>query len=117
MDRTNKAITSLETFIESIHIQHVKASDIGSIMENYEQTAQKLDDRKQELELELKELEEKIQKETDRLNGPVENQSLRQRAAIGVFAPAEGEVEIVLIYGAFLLRFIRVAVPAHEETF
>ncbi|TFK68831.1 hypothetical protein BDN72DRAFT_797234 [Pluteus cervinus] len=97
-ERCNKASASLETFIDSLHVQHVKVGDIGTIMDNFEETGRKLDERAQDLEIELKDIEEEVKKEKERLSGPQPNSSLRQRASIGVFAPVEGEVEIVLIY-------------------
>jgi hypothetical protein len=69
-------------------------------MDNYDSTGEKLDAKKSDLTEELRKSDADISFERARIAVPHENDKLRVKAAIGVFAQAEGNVEIALIYGS-----------------
>ncbi len=58
-----------------------------------------LDNQSMALRDELEKLDARIAAEQQSLLGPTDNQDLRMKVAIGVFAEVEGEVEFKLIYG------------------
>ena len=103
LERSRKAIDSLESYLESVNVQHVAVTALGEVIENYESTGEKLDDKVTELQKELVDLNKGIEAERKKLSGPTGNDKLNLKASIGVFADHEGEVEIALIYGTRLL--------------
>lgn len=74
---------------------------MGSIIESYDATAEKWDDKALGLEKQLAEVDAEIKVEQEELAGPTGNEKLNLKATIGVFAESEGEVEIALIYGMY----------------
>ncbi|KAJ6455475.1 hypothetical protein C8R45DRAFT_881683 [Mycena sanguinolenta] len=96
--RCEKSITSLEQYLASLTVQHLDVSKLESVMENYDATGAKLDAKKSELTEQIRALDVEIEQERARIAVPHENNKLRVKAAIGVFAQAEGDVEIALIY-------------------
>ncbi|KAJ6455469.1 hypothetical protein C8R45DRAFT_1222558 [Mycena sanguinolenta] len=96
--RCEKSITSLEQYLASLTVQHLDVSKLESVMENYDATGAKLDAKKSELTEQIRTLDVEIEQERARIAVPHENNKLRVKAAIGVFAQAEGDVEIALIY-------------------
>lgn len=70
-------------------------------MADYDKAAEELDIRGLELEGQLKDVEKQIETQREELTKSTFNEKLNRRVAIGIFAASEGEVEIVLIYGAF----------------
>jgi peptidoglycan hydrolase CwlO-like protein len=99
LERSKKSIASLEAYLSSLNVQHVDVTELGKVMDNYDAVGQKLDEKVTKLEKTLKAIEADIKTERDKLREHSENAKLKKRAAIGVFAELEGEVEIVLIYG------------------
>ncbi|KAJ6527188.1 hypothetical protein B0H19DRAFT_970147 [Mycena capillaripes] len=96
--RCDKSIASLEQYLSSLTVQHLEVSKLASAMENYDSTGEKLDAKKFDLTEQLRTIDADIVLERARIAVPHENDKLRVKAAIGVFAQAEGEVEIALIY-------------------
>ncbi|KAF7357365.1 hypothetical protein MSAN_01332500 [Mycena sanguinolenta] len=96
--RCEKSIASLEQYLASLTVQHLEVSKLESVMENYDATGAKLDAKKSELTEQIRSLDVEIEQERARIAVPHENDKLRVKAAIGVFAQAEGDVEIALIY-------------------
>ncbi|KAJ7268023.1 hypothetical protein C8J57DRAFT_1450382 [Mycena rebaudengoi] len=78
--RCEKSLASLEQYLGSLTVQHLEVSKLENVMDNYDSTGGKLDDKKAEIAV------------------PHENDKLRVKAAINVFAQAAGNVEIALIY-------------------
>lgn len=102
LERANRSITSLETYLSSVNAQHLDVTKLADVVKNYEETAAELDDKVTTLEAEKKALEKKIQAETSKLRSETGdyNEKLNMKASIGVFADFEGEIKIALIYGA-----------------
>jgi septal ring factor EnvC (AmiA/AmiB activator) len=103
LERSRKAIASLETYLDSVNVEHVAVTALGEVIETYESTCKKLDDEVTELEKQLVDLNKAIEAERKKLSGSTGNNKLNLKASIGVFADHEGEVEIALIYGTRLL--------------
>ena len=99
LERCKKSILSLEGFLSTLNVQHIDVTALGKVMENYDTTGAALDEKVIGLEKTLKSIDEQLEAERKNLNGPSRDQKLGQRATIGVFAEAEGEVEMALIYG------------------
>ncbi|CAK5270370.1 unnamed protein product [Mycena citricolor] len=102
--RTERAIASLETYLGSVTVEHLDVSKLDSVIAAYDATGARLDARKAELGAQLLQLEGQVREERDRIAVPHENDQLRVRVAIGVFADAAGDVEIALVYGACVAR-------------
>ncbi|EAU80890.1 mucoidy inhibitor A [Coprinopsis cinerea okayama7 len=98
LSRARIAISSIETYMSSVKPENVDVSKLQIIVDNYEATAEKLDDRIAELNTKKKQLQDSIEEEKTALFGPQRNEKLTLKAVIGVFANLEGEVEIALIY-------------------
>ncbi|EAU80878.2 hypothetical protein CC1G_03054 [Coprinopsis cinerea okayama7 len=98
LTRAHNAIASLETYMNSVKAEHIDVSKLQTIVDHYDTTAEKLDDKITELNARKKRLQEGIEEEKKVLSGPQQNEKLALKAVIGVFANLEGEVEITLIY-------------------
>ncbi|KAJ7262959.1 hypothetical protein C8J57DRAFT_1183686 [Mycena rebaudengoi] len=96
--RCEKSLASLEQYLGSLTVQHLEVSKLENVMDNYDSTGGKLDDKKAELTEQLKTIDIEITLERARIAVPHENDKLRVKAAINVFAQADGNVEIALIY-------------------
>ncbi|KAF7318762.1 DH domain-containing protein [Mycena chlorophos] len=96
--RCQKSIASLEQYLASLTVEHVDFSKVESIMDGYNNAGEKLDARQSELVEELRVLDADIESERKRIAVPHENDKLRVKAAIGVFAEQAGDIEIALIY-------------------
>jgi hypothetical protein len=103
LERCQKSLASLETYLSTLHVQHVDVSQIGGVMEKYDMEGKKLDEKVLELEKLLETIENEIKAERTSLAGPESNNKLAMRAAISVFAESAGTVEMVLIYGEYIL--------------
>ncbi|KAJ7046404.1 hypothetical protein C8F04DRAFT_1387935 [Mycena alexandri] len=96
--RCHKSIASLEHYLSSLTVEHLDVSKLESVMEQYDSSGDRLDAKKSELTEELRIIDLDITAERTRIAVPHENDKLRVKAAIGVFAQAAGDVEIALIY-------------------
>ncbi|KAJ6554999.1 hypothetical protein DFH09DRAFT_577671 [Mycena vulgaris] len=96
--RCEKSLASLEQYLNSLTVEHLEVAKLGSVLENYDSTGEKLDNRKAELTEQLRVLDADIELERARIAVPHENDKLRVKASIGVFVEAAGDVEIALIY-------------------
>ncbi|KAF9465725.1 hypothetical protein BDZ94DRAFT_1320026 [Collybia nuda] len=101
LQRCKKSIQSVETYLATLNVQHIDMAKLGQVVIDYETTAEQLDERLLELEQKLNDIEEEITAEKAKLSGVTVNEKLGLRAAIGVFAESEGEVEIALIYAVY----------------
>ena len=108
--RAEKALSSLQTYLTSLNSQHLDVTKLQSIVDNYDVAAEKLDDKVTELESKKEKLEKEIEEEKNALAGPKGNEKLGLKATISVFADAEGEVEVALIYGTSSGNTIRIFV-------
>ncbi|KAF8799602.1 hypothetical protein BYT27DRAFT_7149586 [Phlegmacium glaucopus] len=97
-ERAKKSLAALETYLGSLKIEHLDATNLRQVVNNYDTAAEELDNRIAELEDVLAETNEAIEVEKARLSGPVGNANLNLKVSIGVFADFEGEVKIALIY-------------------
>ncbi|KAJ7119756.1 hypothetical protein C8R44DRAFT_672693 [Mycena epipterygia] len=98
LTRCGKALASLEQYLGSLAAQHLEVSKLENVLENYESTGERLDAKKSELTDELQLIDAEIAVERAKIAVPQENNKLRTKAAVGVFAQAAGNVEIALIY-------------------
>ncbi|KAJ7505942.1 hypothetical protein B0H11DRAFT_1795634 [Mycena galericulata] len=98
LTRCEKSLASLEQYLGSLTVQHLEVSKIENVLENYESTGARLDAKKSDLVEELRLVDADISAERERLRVPHEENKLRTKAAIGIFAPEAGSVEIALIY-------------------
>ncbi|KAJ7149203.1 hypothetical protein C8R43DRAFT_925110 [Mycena crocata] len=98
LTRCEKALAALQQYLGSLTVQHLEVSKLENVLENYESTGERLDAKKAELTEELRLLDADISAERAAIAVPHENDKLRTKAAIGVFAQKEGNVEIALIY-------------------
>nr|GAT55163.1 predicted protein [Mycena chlorophos] len=98
LTRCEKSIASLEQYLASLTVEHLDFSKIESVMDGYNTAGEKLDGRRSELTEQLKALDVEIESERKRIAVPHENDKLRVKAAIGVFAEQAGDIEIALIY-------------------
>ncbi|KAF5374158.1 hypothetical protein D9615_008861 [Tricholomella constricta] len=101
LERCKKSISSLESYLATMHIQHIDMSQIGKVLTEYDATAEKLDKRMLYLEKELAAVEKEIGDERKNLSAKAHNEQLNIRTVIGIFAEIEGEVEIALIYALY----------------
>ncbi|KAJ7914298.1 hypothetical protein B0H13DRAFT_2462207 [Mycena leptocephala] len=104
--RCQKSIASLEQYLSSLTAEHLDVSKLESVMDNYDSTGEKLDAKKSDLTEQLRKIDADFSFERDRIAVAHKNNKLRVKAAIGVFAQAEGDVEIALIYGSPSLPLI-----------
>lgn len=101
IDRCSLAIKSLEAYLGTLNVKDVGVAEVKNIVKAYQTIGQGLDDEITGLREEAQKVELEITMERERLAGPAENQFLRKKASVGVFADCDGEVEIRLLYGAF----------------
>ncbi|KAJ7456148.1 hypothetical protein FB451DRAFT_1099072 [Mycena latifolia] len=96
--RCDKSIASLEGYLKSLTVEHLEVSKLDNVMEAYDSTGGKLDAKKSDLKEHLRLIDADIALERARIQAPHENERLRMKAVIGVFAETAGDVEIALIY-------------------
>ncbi|KAJ6624385.1 hypothetical protein B0H10DRAFT_2430916 [Mycena sp. CBHHK59/15] len=96
--RCEKCIASLQQYLDSLTVEHLEVSKLENVIENYDAAGEKLDTKKMELNAQLKSIDTEITFERARIATPQENDILRVKASIGVFAETAGNVEIALIY-------------------
>ncbi|KAG6887828.1 hypothetical protein C0992_010561 [Termitomyces sp. T32_za158] len=99
LERCKTAISSLESYLATMDVKTIDVGSVRQVVKEYDTTAEELDNRVLELEAQLEDIGEELDKERASLNGPKPNDKLRKRVVVGVFADVEREVEIVLIYG------------------
>ncbi|KAF5337674.1 hypothetical protein D9758_013001 [Tetrapyrgos nigripes] len=97
LGRCRKSLASLEKLFSTMDIQHVNVGQLGDLMNGYESTAEKLDDKVIALEKEIKDLDKKI-KEEEEANAPKHPRDNGVRVSIGVYAESESSIELVLVY-------------------
>ncbi|KAG6811234.1 hypothetical protein H0H92_008404 [Tricholoma furcatifolium] len=122
LQRAKKSLVTLEAYMDSMDTKTIPVTQVREVIEEYNTTAEDLDNRVLGLEAELRDIEEESKSERERLvlNTSRPNDKLNTRAVIGVFADVEGEVEIILIYavnGASWTAFydVRVDTNARRE--
>ncbi|KAH6907607.1 hypothetical protein BKA70DRAFT_1189593 [Coprinopsis sp. MPI-PUGE-AT-0042] len=120
LQRVKKASWSVNKYLESLDTQHTDVGKLQSIVDNYDVTAEKLDEKITELEATQARLEKAIEAEKKALSGPKDDDKLRLKATIEVFATVEGQVEIALMYAVHKSNWsatydIRVDMHAKEK--
>jgi hypothetical protein len=103
--RCQKAIASVETFHESLDVQHVQALRLAEVQQGVAAVAEDLDEKLLGLEEKLDEVTKAIQEERKALGEVKVDDELRKQVSITVFAERGCEVELLLIYGASLHPF------------
>lgn len=99
--RCKKSLASIESYLTTLNVQHIAMSELRAVMADYDKSAEELDERGLELEHRLEGFDKEIETERGVLTRDTFNDKLNRKAAIGIFAPSEGEVEIALNYGTF----------------
>ncbi|KAH6907606.1 hypothetical protein BKA70DRAFT_360154 [Coprinopsis sp. MPI-PUGE-AT-0042] len=120
LQRAQKALGSVNKYLESLDTQHTDIGNLQNIVDNYDIAAGKLDEKISTLEIAKDQLEKAIEEEKKALSGPKNDEKLGLKASIGVFASIEGEVEIILIYAVHKSNWsatydIRVDMHAKEK--
>ncbi|KAF5374163.1 hypothetical protein D9615_008847 [Tricholomella constricta] len=120
LERCKKSMASLNSYLATLHVQHIDTAQLGKVVKEYDAAAEELDDRMLELEGQLKGMDKEVEEEKAKLAGPKRNDKLNIRAVVGVFADVEGEVEIALIYAVHGATWnagydIRVDMHTNEE--
>ena len=72
-ERAKKSLTALETYLGSLKIEHLEASNLREVVNSYDTAAEELDNKMSELTNVLTETDEAISVEKRRLSGPVGN--------------------------------------------
>ncbi len=103
LDRCKKSLAALEAFINTMNVQHIEATSLTGVVDNYDTAGEKLDKKIVALEKKLKVTEAAINEEKRKLKQPADSEYvaiLAQRVSVGVVTEQEGEVELVVMYGA-----------------
>jgi chromosome segregation ATPase len=100
LTRCEEALSSLKQYLGSLTVQNLAVSQLESVLEQYESTGARLDAKRTEIKRELQRIDAGIAAERAQIAVPPEQNKLRNKAAIGVFAQTAGNVEIALLYGA-----------------
>ncbi|KAJ7183536.1 hypothetical protein C8R46DRAFT_1067220 [Mycena filopes] len=96
--RCQQGLSAVKQYLDSLTMQHLAVSQLEGVLQQSEAAGARLDARKAELTRELKLLQAEIQTERAQLAVPLEQTWLRNKVAVGIFAPKGGDVEIALIY-------------------
>ncbi|KAJ7185399.1 hypothetical protein C8R46DRAFT_378467 [Mycena filopes] len=96
--RCQQGLSAVKQYLESLTVQHLAVSQLEGVLQESEAAGARLDARKAELTRELKLLQTDIHTERAQLAVPPEQTRLRNKVAVGIFAPKGGDVEIALIY-------------------
>ncbi|KAH6911805.1 hypothetical protein BKA70DRAFT_862855 [Coprinopsis sp. MPI-PUGE-AT-0042] len=120
LERAKKALLSVNKYLESLDTQHTDVGKLQNVVDSYDVAAEKLDEKITELETAQGRLEKAIEEEKKALSGPKDDDKLKLKATIEVFAKVEGEVEIALIYAVHKSNWsatydIRVDMHAKEK--
>ncbi|KAL0070022.1 hypothetical protein AAF712_002919 [Marasmius tenuissimus] len=98
LGRCKDAIDSLKSYLRSLNTQHTNATDLASVLSNYETAASQQDGRLVELEEQMKNVDKEIAAEKKRLS-PRDAAERGRHAYIGLVADDEDtEVELILKY-------------------
>jgi hypothetical protein len=105
LERSKRLLASLDTFSGSLSVEHLDPpSKLSAVLAAYEENAKPLQKTIFHSEKELKKLQDEYNAERRKLSTPHDDARLRVGASVGVFAQAEGELEITLIYGRLSFR-------------
>ncbi|KAF8148204.1 hypothetical protein B0H34DRAFT_669004 [Crassisporium funariophilum] len=99
MYRCKRSMETLEAFQNGLNVKHVGPTELAKTTGTLESVAAELDEKLIEMEEEQEALTQKIKKEREALGEVKQDDQLKIRASITVFAEKEGEMELVLIYG------------------
>ncbi|KAK7043123.1 hypothetical protein VNI00_008477 [Paramarasmius palmivorus] len=97
IERCKKSISALSSFLNTMNAQDTKSSDLMTVMNDYDASASKLDDKLIQLENELKAIQTEITTELKKIS-PKKSHELGWIASVGVVAEDDSEIELVLIY-------------------
>ncbi|KIL61351.1 hypothetical protein M378DRAFT_82562, partial [Amanita muscaria Koide BX008] len=103
LERATKTRDSLDKYLSSLHVEHVKADELEKIVEACDANGEKLEEKILDLKTQIQVAEKEIQKQEASENGKSASEKdnslqLRTRLSLGLFAKKESEVELVLIY-------------------
>lgn len=90
----------LDKYFETLNANHVDASQLSAIVDNYEAVTTRYDNQIMKFKKNLRDIEDAMKEEKVRLQGvSAQDPRLRKVANIGFFAHSAGKFEIRLIYG------------------
>ncbi|KAF8636223.1 hypothetical protein AX17_003709 [Amanita inopinata Kibby_2008] len=108
LERCERMREALAKYLSTLHVEHVTVGELDKIVEGYDATEEKLDEKILDLQKQLSTIEEQILKEKDELGFSrctagffiqLFNQAtLGLRTSLSIFAEAEGEAELILKY-------------------
>ncbi|KAF9557522.1 hypothetical protein CPC08DRAFT_710326 [Agrocybe pediades] len=96
--RAEKARKVIGSYVGSIAVEHLDISKLGEAVDVYYSTDEKWDNKIRELEEEIKSLDQRIKAESDEISKPEIPVKLRTKVVIDVYADAENDLDIILVY-------------------
>lgn len=106
--RCRKAIASVETFHESLDVQHIQPLHLGEVQQGIAAVAESLDEKLLGLEEKLQEVTKAIAEERKVLGQTKVDDNLRKQVSITVFAERDCEVEVILIHGMTFIFLLHI---------
>lgn len=98
--RCRKCLAGLESYLNSMDVNHIETSNLTDVVDNYEAVAGRLDSRLLSLEKDLRNVNAEIDSERRHLQDVGKgNPKLRKVATIGFMAEESGTVQMQLTYG------------------
>ncbi|KAL0577863.1 hypothetical protein V5O48_004135 [Marasmius crinis-equi] len=97
LERCKDSIASLKSFLRSLNTQHTNASDLASVLSNYETAASQQDAKLVELEQQTKDVNKEISVEKKNIS-PKDATERGRQAFIGLVADEDTDVELILKY-------------------
>lgn len=111
LERYKKATSAIGKYMDTLTVEHLDISKLGQAMDVYDATEGKWEEKTRAVEAELAKLELEMIEEERKLEFGEEKgkRKLRTKVEIGLFRADEdeGDVEIVLVYGAFPVLDLR----------
>lgn len=105
--RLQKCITAISRYSDSVNAQFLSPTAIVATQSGVEEFSAELDDKTLELEAQLEALTKEIETEKERLSKEKEDNQLDlkllKKINVSVYADTNCEIELVLIYGQFIL--------------
>jgi len=100
-ERAVKARDVIDSYMKNITIEHLDVAKLGEAMEVYDTTYAKWETKVLALDDQLRVLEEEVKNEGKKVKTGDIPIKLRTKVVIDLFAEAESEMDIILIYGKY----------------
>jgi hypothetical protein len=102
LERCKKALKAIDAYVDKLDVEHLDISKLGEAMDIYDSTEEKWEKKIILIEKEIASLDMQISDEELRLEKKIGNKKLRTQVVVGLYAESAAELEITLIYGAFI---------------